>query len=172
MNPALLVTLAAVAAVGLAVLVAVLVVSLSASRRLRAELTAARADVEELRTRVDDLTRAGTAPGAPATPDRVVTEHVITGLGRQPSTADLAVPDRPVVPLSAGQFASVAVGESLVRVLSFGHGVRRALSAENRNRIRFEMRREVKRSRKQRRLDLKEAKRQLRTRPDITEEAA
>ena len=51
-------------------------------------------------------------------------------------------------PLSAGQFASVALGESLVRVLSLGYGVRRALTAESRNRIRFEMRREVKRSRR------------------------
>ncbi len=64
--------------------------------------------------------------------------------------------------LTAGRFASVAVGESLVRVLSLGYGVRRALSAENRNRIRFEMRREVKRARRQRRRDLKEAKRHLR----------
>ncbi len=35
-------------------------------------------------------------------------------------------------------------------LLSLGYGVRRALSAENRNRIRFEMRREVKRARRQR----------------------
>ena len=77
-------------------------------------------------------------------------------------------------PLSAGQFASVALGESLVRVLSLGYGVRRALTAESRNRIRFEMRREVKRSRRQRRRDLKEAKRHLRAdqRADLTEDAA
>ena len=77
-------------------------------------------------------------------------------------------------PLSAGQFASVALGESLVRVFSLGYGVRRALTAESRNRIRFEMRREVKRSRRQRRRDLKEAKRHLRAdqRADLTEDAA
>ena len=77
-------------------------------------------------------------------------------------------------PLSAGQFASVALGESLVRVLSLGYGVRRALTAESRNRIRFEMRREVKRSRRQRRRDLKEAKRHLHAdqRADLTEDAA
>ncbi len=56
----------------------------------------------------------------------------------------------------------MALGESLVRVLSLGYGVRRALSAENRNRIRFEMRREVRRSRKQRRRDLRTAARTLR----------
>jgi hypothetical protein len=58
-------------------------------------------------------------------------------------------------------------------VLSFGYGVRRALSAENRNRIRFEMRREVKASRRRRRRDLKEAKRHLRhVTTDRTEDAA
>jgi hypothetical protein len=53
----------------------------------------------------------------------------------------------------------VALGESLVKIASFGYGVRRALSAENRNRIAFEMRREVKRSRRKRRLDVKQARR-------------
>jgi hypothetical protein len=174
MNSALLVTLAVLAAVAVLALVAVLVVSLSASRRLRGELAEARAGVEELRARVDDLTRAGApTPTVPPT-DRVATGHVITGLGRHPSEADLAVPERPAVPLSAGQFASVAVGESLVRVLSFGHGVRRALSAENRNRIRFEVRQEVRRSRKQRRRDVREAKRNLRAdqRTGLAEDAA
>jgi hypothetical protein len=58
-------------------------------------------------------------------------------------------------------------------VLSFGYGVRRALSAENRNRIRFEMRREVKSARRQRRRDVKEAKRHLRhVTTDRTEDAA
>ena len=49
--------------------------------------------------------------------------------------------------------------ETVVQAASLFHGVRRALSPENRNRIRFEMRREVKRSRKQRRADLREARR-------------
>jgi hypothetical protein len=69
------------------------------------------------------------------------------------------------------------VGESLVRAVSLAHGVRRALSPENRQRIRFEMRREVKRARKQRRRDVRQAQRHLRTRPagqrrDVDEEAA
>ena len=42
-----------------------------------------------------------------------------------------------------------------------------ALSAENRNRIRFEMRREVSRSRRQRRQDIKEARRHLPHRPGV-----
>jgi len=58
--------------------------------------------------------------------------------------------------------------------VSLAYGVRRAMSAENRNRIRFEMQREVKRARRQRRRDLKEAKRHLRSeqRTGLTEDAA
>ena len=67
----------------------------------------------------------------------------------------------------------MALGESLVTIASFGYGVRRALSAENRNRIGFEMRREVRRARKQRRRDLREAKRHLRAQTiDDAEDAA
>ena len=58
---------------------------------------------------------------------------------------------------------SAAFGEPLVKALALGHGVRRALSAESRNRIRFEMRREVRRARKVRRKEMKEAWRQMRT---------
>jgi len=48
-----------------------------------------------------------------------------------------------------------------VKVVAFGHGVRRALSAESRNRIWFEMRREVRRARKQRRREMKDALRRM-----------
>jgi hypothetical protein len=47
-------------------------------------------------------------------------------------------------------------------MVAFGHGVARALSPESRNRIWFEMRREVRRARKQRRRDMKQAYRQMR----------
>jgi hypothetical protein len=50
--------------------------------------------------------------------------------------------------------------ETVVQAASLAHGLRRALAPEMRNRIRFEMRREVKRSRKQRRADLKAARRE------------
>lgn len=177
MEPRLLVTVAAVAVV-LAVLAAVaLRASRRERRRLAAQVDAAHADVEALRERVEELSRrlAGVQPAASA---REAHEFVITSLpdGRLRGTLAAAEdePEPAGTPLSAGQFASVALGESLVRVLSLGYGVRRALSAENRNRIRFEMRREVKRSRRQRRRDLKEAKRLLRAdqRGDITEDAA
>lgn len=175
MTPALIVTVAAVA-----VVVAAGAVALRASRRerrrLAAQVEAAHADMDVLRERVEELSRR-LAETDPAVTGREAREFVITSLpdGRLRGTLAPTEDDEPATtPLSAGQFASVALGESLVRVLSLGYGVRRALSAENRNRIRFEMRREVKRSRRQRRRDLKEAKRHLRAdqHADLTEDAA
>ena len=170
MNPALLASVAA--AVVVAVVVAVLV-SRASRRRVQAQLDAARADVEALAARLDDLATSDTTHQPVPEPR----EFVITSLpdgtvprhaaGTRPETgpevdSEVEALPRVTTHLTAGQFASVAAGESLVRVLSFGYGVRRALSAENRNRIRFEMRREVKSARRQRRRDLKEAKRHLR----------
>jgi hypothetical protein len=58
-------------------------------------------------------------------------------------------------------FADLVLRESVVKGVSLVYGVRRALTAETRNRIRFQMRQEVKRSRKQRRIDLRAARRHL-----------
>lgn len=162
MDTALMVTLGTAAAVLLVVL-AMLLSVLAGRRRLRRELAESQARLEELTRRVE----AATAPPAPAPPgDAVVPaerEYVITAVGEPGGAQPRSQEQRAVAPVSARQFASVALGESLVRVVALGYGVRRALSAENRNRIAFEVRREVRRSRKQRRRDLKEAKRVLRT---------
>jgi hypothetical protein len=86
---------------------------------------------------------------------------VITSLSdRSPTASDedgLAPAD-----LSGSGFATLAARESMIRLVALGHGVRRALSAESRNRIRFEVGREVRRARKVRRRELKEARRHLR----------
>jgi hypothetical protein len=76
--------------------------------------------------------------------------------------------------VSSRAVLSVTVGEPLVRLVAFGYGVRRALSAENRNRIAFEMRREVRRARKDRRRELKAARRsaQAARREALAEEEA
>ncbi len=148
MNPALWAVLGATAAV-LLVLVGVAVALLVGGRRARAReqevLASARADVESLRAQVEELSSAlATSQGAAdVVPPQV--EYVITTAGQQSAeVADLPqVPDRAVM--------SVTVGEPLVKAAAFGYGVRRALSAESRNRIVFAMRREVKRARKERR---------------------
>ena len=169
-------------AVVLAVVVVVVAGLLAARsrRRLARELVTSREDVATLRGQVEDLSRRlDTAPGAPAPAPGPAREFLITTLPDAPAGSELAVPDEEPVPVvSAGRFASVAVGESVVRLLSLGYGVRRALSPENRNRIRFEMRQEVKRARRQRRRDLRDAKRHLRAqqsggeRADLRSDAA
>jgi hypothetical protein len=83
-------------------------------------------------------------------------DYVITHLGEPREEA--AVEPAPTV--APGLFADLVLRETVVQTASLFHGVRRALSPETRNRIRFEMRREVKRSRKQRRADLREARRE------------
>ena len=141
MNPALWAALGGAAALALVLLGAALAVVVT-GRRARSRETAARADVESLRARVEELSaELATSRAATVTPPGA--DYVITTAG------DLSRADLPQVPERA--VLSVTLGEPLVKLAAFGHGVRRALSPESRNRIAFEMRREVKRARKARR---------------------
>jgi hypothetical protein len=139
------------AALGVAVVSLLAVVALALTvrgeRRRTAQLLAHyRSELEERRT---DPAPVATSvlPVAPA-----VAEFLITDAGAPEPEA--AVRDRVVL--------SATLGEPLVRVVAFGHGLRRALSAESRNRIRFAMRREVRRARKSRRQEMREAWRRMR----------
>jgi hypothetical protein len=138
---------------GLAVLCLVLLVSLL---RVRAGARRHAGELHLLRQRLDDLERtrvATPAATAPATP----VEFVITDLGQ----------DRPApepVSLDGPAFADIVLKETVVKAASLAHGLRRGLAPATRNRIRFEMKREVRRARKQRRTDLKAAQRDLRAR--------
>jgi hypothetical protein len=138
-------------AVVLIVLVGLLAVLLRSRAESRRALAVAVAETAELRRRLDALSeqlersvevdRARAADPA----------YVITDAGEV--RPEPTVPDRVVL--------SATVGEPLVKVMAFGHGVRRAMSAESRNRIWFEVRREVRRARKQRRRETKEAWRRM-----------
>jgi hypothetical protein len=150
MDRTLLLAGAAVVVV-LLVLGVLLAVAFSGRRRVRRDLAASREELEALRQRVEELSAAETVPVAVPPAGFLITSIDAADPGALEPSA--------VVPLSTAEFLSVALGESLVKIASFGYGVRRALSAENRNRIAFEMRREVKRSRRQRRLDVKQARR-------------
>jgi hypothetical protein len=127
-------------------------------RRTRREVEALLAEREQLRARVAELTRKAQAPEVADGPDYVITrlgEPGLTRSDRGPGVpSGRRVPDQLVL--------SAAFGEPVVKVLSFGHGVRRALSPESRNRIGFEMRREMRRSRKERRREMRRAWRQMR----------
>lgn len=97
-------------------------------------------------------------------------EFVITHLGEVEREPEI----EPAPVVAPGVFADIVLRETVIKSASLFHGVRRALSPENRNRIRFEMRREVKRSRKQRRADIREARREweARQRAALVEERA
>lgn len=179
MSPGLFAALGGAAALLLVGLVALLAVGVASRRRTAAALAEARTDVAELRARLEALTDelaaarvAATAPADARADNRTQTEYVITTAaapgarpaGRGSDDALPVVPDRAVL--------SVTLGEPLVKAAALVHGVRRALSPESRNRIAFEMRREVKRVRKQRRRLARQAVRDASARARRGEEAA
>jgi hypothetical protein len=87
------------------------------------------------------------------------TEYVITRVGEPGADAEND-PTEPVPTVPAPVFADLLLKETVVQTASLFHGLRRALAPETRNRIRFQMRQEVKRSRKQRRAEIREARRE------------
>lgn len=146
------------ASAALLVLAVVVVLLLLRDRsRTRAELAATRAESSELRTRVDALT----AQLAPA--GRDPEEFVITHVGDRPAdlaAGEVAAPER----IDGRLFADLVLRESVVKAAGLTHGVRRALAPEARNRIRFEMRQEIKRSRKHRRDTMRSLRREMQAR--------
>ncbi len=136
----------------LLVLASLLAVVLRGRAESRRELASALAETAELRRRLDALSEQLERTTALENARSAEAAYVITDAGTP--RPEPTVPDRVVL--------SATVGEPLVKAVSFGHGVRRALSAESRNRIWFEMRREVRRARKQRRREMKEAWRRIR----------
>ncbi|MEV5002041.1 hypothetical protein [Nocardioides sp. LML1-1-1.1] len=156
--------LAVVTLLALVVLVAAVLGLQRSLRRSRQQtealLDAAASDADALREQLAGLeVRLRTQTTAVETRDRVPVavvddrEYLITDLGqdRGPRTPARVVP--------APLFADILVRESVIKTAALAAGLRRALSPEVRNRIRFEMKREVKRSRKQRKLMLRAARR-------------
>ena len=91
---------------------------------------------------------------------------VITDLGLEDSEPAPTV--EPATRIDTALFADLVFRETVVKAGSLAHGLRRAMDAETRNRIRFEMKREVKRARKQRRADTREARREWEARQRAT----
>jgi len=151
---------------GLAVLCLVLLVVTVRGRRSWArERDSARADVAELRARLEELEHDRETPVA-----ATEAEFVIIGLGsEQPEPEPAPAP----TPIDGAAFADTVLRETVVKAASLAHGVRRGLAPATRNRIRFEMKQEVRRARRQRRADFKQAQRDLhaRQRAMLAEEA-
>ena len=70
--------------------------------------------------------------------------------------------DEPNERVDRQMFWDQVLRESVVRAAAIGHGVRAVLDPRTRNRIRFEVRQEIKSARKQRRADERAAVRQIR----------
>lgn len=134
----------------LVVAVVLLTVALVRSRaQTHSALAEARESRQELLRRLEQLERpVGSVSEG-------VQEFVITDVG-VPDPEPPAVPTR----IEGRLFVDVLVRETVVKAASWTHGVRVGLSAENRNRLRFEMRRETKVAARRRKADIKEALRQ------------
>lgn len=162
-----------VAAVAL-VLVLVAVGSLLRERRRRGEaerlLLTLREEKQALSGRMDELEQAlaGLERGGSRADLRgpVAAEYVITRVGETATTVDADDPavEPQVRIVTKAAFADAVVRESAVQAASLLAGVRRALSPEVRNRVRFEMRQELKRNRRARRHEVRAALREYRAR--------
>jgi hypothetical protein len=142
----------ALAALGLAV---ALVRARSRTERVLAEaLAESQADTALLRDQLEALERRLDRPTA-----KPEASYVITDLGLE-AAPDHAEVEQPTPAIGSALFADLVLRETVVKAASLAHGVRRALDPETRNRIRFEMKREVKRARKQRKIDTREALRE------------
>lgn len=104
-------------------------------RRLSADLRSATAEPAVAPTPAPELA----APAPVADDDSAV--PVITAMSDSPDDVDYAVP----------RVASVTLGRPLIKVAAFGHGLRHALGDERRFRVRYAMRRELRRQRRVRR---------------------
>lgn len=140
---------AAVAGLLALVALALGVTLLRARSRTDRELGAARAETAELRAQVEALEQQIARPEPAVGPEA---EFVITRLGEPEA--------EPAPQIDKTLFADIVLRETVVKAASFAHGLRRALDPETRHRIRFEMGREVKRARKQRRTDTRQARRE------------
>ena len=162
--------LASLAAV-LVVLASVVLAALSAVRRAAARAdqsaSAAHALSDDLRAQVGAIEqRLGAQTGTDDPVRTDVADYVITRFGDPDDPDDTdgrpAAGARPTV--DGPLFADLVLRESVVQAASFAAGLRRALAPAHLNQVRFEMRREIKRARKQRRADLRQARREYEAR--------
>ena len=159
-------------AVALVLLLVLALIGLRWRARTTRLLTQRAAESAALRSQVEGIERR--LGGARPVQARDGRDYVVTVLGHEHDHVPVSEPAPVVAP---AVFADIVLRETVVQSASLLHGLRRALSPEVRNRIRFEMGREVKRSRKERRAESREALRQWqahqrRAHPGEAEESA
>lgn len=146
-----------VVAAGVVALVALLLAARARARAVRAESLA-----RDLAERIEALASPATeAPAPPVDATTYVITHLddegITPAGRR-DAAPLARP------IDGRLFADVVAREAVVSAASWSHGLRRALSPEARNRVRFAVRQETRLAGRERRAEMKQALREFRAR--------
>jgi hypothetical protein len=155
-NPTLLLALVLVVLVTLAGVLAALL--LKERARSREAMAKTQAEATELRARVDALAAHAAAQDRAR---REPEEFVITHLGEpEEDTYSAPVETR----IDGKLFADLVLRESIVKAAALTHGVRRALSPESRNRIRFEMKREIKRAKRSRKDEFRQVRDEMRAR--------
>ena len=144
-------------AAGAVALVALVVALLALRRARRAEALAS-----SLAERV--TVTATPAAQAPPVADPDATAFVITQVGG-PDDDAAGVHAVPVAhPIDGRLFTDIVARETVVKAAGWTYGLRRALSPESRNRIRFEVRQETRRAGRERRAEMKQALREFRAR--------
>jgi hypothetical protein len=161
-------------AIGVLAVACVVLLALTVADRRSAgrERAAMRSEVDALRSRLAEVELTRASPTArPDSESAPAAEFVITEVGSFPAPG--ADSPEPSAPLDGAAFADTVLRETVVKAASLAHGVRRGLAPATRNRIRFEMRQEVRRARRQRRSDSKQALREkhARERAVLAEEA-
>jgi hypothetical protein len=138
---------------------AVALVALAVAVRAQRRAARAEAVVADLAQRLDAPapTPARDEPGPGAYVITTVDTAAEPGTGA-PVRASVAEP------IDGRLFADIVARETVVRAASWTHGLRRALSPEARNRIRFEVRQETRRAGRARRAEMKQALREFRAR--------
>ena len=145
-------------AAGVVALVALLVAVRAQRRAARAEAVAA-----DLADRVALLGSPLTDAPRPVADEAAVSTFLITSM--EDGSDDQRTGSVPIAqPIDGRLFADIVARETVVKAASWTHGLRRALSPETRNRIRFEVRRETRRAGRERRAEMKQALREFRAR--------
>ncbi len=142
-------------------LVALLAAAMSWRRAGQAE-----AEVLALRQFTDLVQPPVSSVSRTVADDPNVATFVITHLDEEEPSSPPLTPQR----IEGRLFADIVARESVVKAASWTYGVRRALSAQSRNRIRFHMRQETKRAGRDRKAEMKTALREYRARARADEE--
>lgn len=144
-------------AAGVVALVALLLAVRAHRRASRAEGVAA-----ALAERVTLLESPVTDAPQPVADHTEVAHYLITSMDEPGEHPPVEAPV--AAPIDGRLFADIVARETVVKAASWTHGLRRALSPETRNRIRFEVRQETRRAGRDRRAEMKQALREFRAR--------